>query len=77
MKGNSVMVDSNKMEMLDLENEKLRVEMESLMAKLQIQQHHAGGLGAAMLQEKLESQERKIAILELASKVRRQIKSFM
>lgn len=67
---NSIVIDSNRMEMLDLENEKLRVEMEALMSKLQMQQHHSGGLGAAMLQEKLEAQERKIAVLELASKVR-------
>lgn len=68
---NNIVIDSNRMEMLDLENEKLRVEMEALMSKLQMQQHHSGGLGAAMLQEKLEAQERKIAVLELASKVRK------
>lgn len=57
------------MEVLRNENIKLLSEVEVLNSKLEMSQHHSGGLGAAMLQEKLESQERKIAILELAAKV--------
>lgn len=56
-------------ENLRINNMKLLAENQSLMAKLEMNQHHAGGLGAAMLQEKLEAQERKIAILEVTSKV--------
>lgn len=52
------------------ENIKLQSEVEVLHTRLEMNQHHSGGLGAAMLQEKLESQERKIAVLELAAKVR-------
>lgn len=51
------------------ENIKLLSEVEMLNSKLEISQHHSGGLGAVMLQEKLEAQERKIAVLELAAKV--------
>lgn len=57
-------------ENLRSENIKLQAEVEVLNSKLEMSQHHSGGLGAAMLQEKLESQERKIAILELTAKVR-------
>lgn len=56
-------------EVLRIENMRLQAEIEALSSKLEMQQHHAGGLGAAMLQEKLEGQERKIAILELTAKV--------
>lgn len=55
---------------LELENSKLQVEVATLQSKLEMQQHHSGGLGAAMLQERLEAQQRHIAALELAKKVR-------
>ena len=55
---------------LELENSKLQAEVATLQSKLEMQQHHAGGLGAAMLQERLEAQQRHIAVLELAKKVR-------
>jgi hypothetical protein len=54
---------------LELENHKLQAEVATLRSKLEMQQHHAGGLGAAMLQERLEAQQRHIAVLELANKV--------
>jgi predicted RNase H-like nuclease (RuvC/YqgF family) len=54
---------------LELENSKLQAEVATLQSKLEMQQHHAGGLGAAMLQERLEAQQRHIAVLELAKKV--------
>lgn len=54
---------------LELENGELRAEVATLQSKLEMQQHHAGGLGAAMLQERLEAQQRHIAVLELAKKV--------
>lgn len=57
------------MEALRLDNMKLMADLEANQMKLEMQQHHSGALGAAMLQEKLESQERKIAILELSAKV--------
>jgi hypothetical protein len=54
---------------LELENDKLQAEVATFQSKLEMQQHHAGGLGAAMLQERLEAQQRHIAVLELAKKV--------
>lgn len=60
----------NRVEAAEQENKLLKNEIEMLNKKLEMQQHHSGGLGAAMLQEKLEAQERKIAILELSTKVR-------
>lgn len=63
----SINVQEN--EVLKMENVKLLTEIDTLQSKLKMQQHHSGGLGAAMLQEKLEAQERKIAILEVSSKV--------
>nr|XP_023020845.1 centrosomal protein of 290 kDa [Leptinotarsa decemlineata] len=57
------------LEILRIENMKLKADVEAMNSKLEMQQHHSGGLGAAMMQEKLESQERKIAILEVAAKV--------
>ncbi|XP_015840436.1 centrosomal protein of 290 kDa isoform X2 [Tribolium castaneum] len=68
MKSGTAQHINHEIEMLKLENMKLISENEALASKLEMQQHHAGGLGAAMLQEKLEGQERKIAILELSSK---------
>lgn len=56
-------------EKLQLENIKLQNEVENLSARLEMQHQYAGGLGAAMLQEKLEAQERKIAVLELSARV--------
>jgi predicted RNase H-like nuclease (RuvC/YqgF family) len=56
---------------LQLENCKLQAEVATLRSKLEMQQHQAGGLGAAMLQERLEAQQRHIAVLELANKVSR------
>ncbi|CAH0553139.1 unnamed protein product [Brassicogethes aeneus] len=55
-------------EMLRIENMKLLAENQSLISKLEISQHHAGGLGVSLLQEKLEGQERKIAVLEVSAK---------
>lgn len=57
------------LEVLKIENMKLLDDLKNLNAKLEMQQHHSGALGAAMMQEKLECQERKIALLELTSKV--------
>lgn len=62
---------AREIEVLKIENMRLQAEIETLNSKLEMQQHHSGGLGAAMLQEKLEAQERKIAVLELAAKVSR------
>jgi hypothetical protein len=45
------------------------VEVATLQSKLEMQQHHSGGLGAAMLEERLEAQQRRIAAFELAKKV--------
>lgn len=60
---------SRELEILKIENMKLLEDLKNLNSKLEIQQHHSGALGAAMMQDKLESQERKIAVLELAAKV--------
>lgn len=60
---------ARELEVLKIENMKLLDDLKNLNSKLEMQQHHSGALGAAMMQEKLESQERKIAILELAAKV--------
>ncbi|XP_060525387.1 centrosomal protein of 290 kDa-like isoform X2 [Cylas formicarius] len=65
---NAHAADCQEFETLRLENARLSNEVEILVTKLEMQQHHSGGLGAAMLQEKLESQERKIAVLELSAK---------
>ncbi|KAI4458205.1 centrosomal protein [Holotrichia oblita] len=70
LRGGSANVNAMKLEVLEIENAKLQAELEGMTVKLEMQQHHSGGLGAAMLQDKLEGQERKIAILELAAKVR-------
>ncbi|GJQ81526.1 hypothetical protein Trydic_g4888 [Trypoxylus dichotomus] len=69
LRGGSANVNAMKLEMLEIENAKLQAELEAMNVKLEMQQHHSGGLGAAMLQDKLQGQERKIAILELAAKV--------
>lgn len=60
---------NNQLEALELENVKLLSQVDMLTSKLDMQHHHSGGLAAAMLQEKLEAQERKIAVLELSAKV--------
>ncbi|KAJ8968110.1 hypothetical protein NQ314_002465 [Rhamnusium bicolor] len=62
-------VNSREMDVLKIENMKLMADIEAMNSRLEMQQHHSGGLGAAMMQEKLEGQERKIAILELTAKV--------
>lgn len=62
-------VSINRLEVLELENARLQAEIEILLGKLEMTQHHSGGLGVALLQEKLEAQERKIAILEVTAKV--------
>ncbi|XP_072379937.1 centrosomal protein of 290 kDa isoform X2 [Diabrotica undecimpunctata] len=59
---------NSELETLRTENLKLLNDVDILKHKLEMQQHHAGALGATMLQEKLEGQERKIAILELSAK---------
>lgn len=66
-------VNYNRMEALQMENAKYLSQIELLNSKLEAQHHHSGGLAAAMLQEKLEAQERKIAVLELSTKVRKNI----
>ncbi|CAH2007824.1 unnamed protein product [Acanthoscelides obtectus] len=69
LKGNNVTLESARdAELLRVENMRLQAELEGLRSRLEMQQNHSGALGAAMMQEKLEAQERKIAILELASK---------
>lgn len=69
LRSNCTNINSARLDILELENAKLETEVETLTSKLEIQHHHSGGLGAAMLQDKLETQERKIAILELSAKV--------
>ncbi|XP_031338487.1 centrosomal protein of 290 kDa isoform X2 [Photinus pyralis] len=61
-------VISKRVEMLHLENDRLVLENENLSSRLQMQHLHSGGLGAAMLEEKLQAQEKKIAILEVTNK---------
>ena len=56
-------------ETLEVENSKLQSDVQLLRSKLELQQHCSGGLGTVVLQEKLENQERKLAMLELSSKV--------
>lgn len=63
-------ISINRIEALELENARLQGEIEILTNKLEMHQHHSGSLGAALLEEKLEAQERKIAILEVSAKVR-------
>lgn len=60
---------ARELEILKIENMKLLEDLRNLNSKLEMHQHHSGALGATMLQEKLECQERKIAILELTAKV--------
>nr|CAD7447614.1 unnamed protein product [Timema bartmani] len=60
--------ESSELEKLELERSKLQVEVTTLKNKLEMQQRHAGGLGAAILEERLEAQQRRIATLELAKK---------
>lgn len=70
MKSHNIHANANQQfENLALENSRLESQIELLQSKLNAQQHHSGGLAAALLQEKLEAQERKIAVLELAAKV--------
>lgn len=69
LKNRNSNINSNQLEMLEMENSRLSSQVNMLTSKLDLQHHHSGGLAAAMLQEKLEAQERKIAILELSAKV--------
>lgn len=69
LKNSCTNITVNRLEHLEMDNMKLRGEVEILTSKLEMQHHHSGGLGAVMLQEKLEAQERKIAVLELSAKV--------
>lgn len=62
-------MNSNRVEILELENARLQGEIENLTNKLEMHQLHAGGLGTTLLEEKLVAQERKIAILEVSTKV--------
>ncbi|KAK5649525.1 hypothetical protein RI129_000554 [Pyrocoelia pectoralis] len=71
--GNDVI--SKRVEMLNLENDRLLLENENLLSRLQMQQIHSGGLGAAMLEEKLQAQQKKIAILEVTNKGNVEIRS--
>lgn len=73
-RGSQVFVeDNNRIELLEHENAKLQMEIQTLNNKLEMCHRHSGGLGAAMLEEKLEAQERKIAVLELTSKTSTEI----
>ncbi|CAG9760704.1 unnamed protein product [Ceutorhynchus assimilis] len=54
--------------LLKEENDQLISKLEALQAKIDMLQHGSGALGAALMQEKLEGQERKIAVLELSAK---------
>lgn len=67
-RGSQIIIDDNRVEDLEKENRELIMDLESLKTKLEEFQRHAGGLGAKMLEEKLEAQERKIAVLELSSR---------
>ncbi|XP_066992290.2 centrosomal protein of 290 kDa isoform X5 [Anabrus simplex] len=57
-----------RLQSLELDKARLEGEVSSLKARLEMTQHHAGGLGAAMLEERLEAQQRRIAALELSKK---------
>ncbi|KAF5299147.1 hypothetical protein FQA39_LY02320 [Lamprigera yunnana] len=59
---------SKRIDALHAENDRLTDENETLNEKLHIRKHHSGSLGAAMLEEKLQTQEKKIAVLELTNK---------
>lgn len=73
---NAIPESARELEVMKIENMKLLEDLKNLNSKLEMQHYHSGGLGAAMMQEKLESQERKIAILELAAKVSTIINTF-
>lgn len=62
-------VPNQEIALLKDENAKLTRELATLQAKMDMRQQGAGVLSSAVMQEKLEAQERKIAILELSSKV--------
>lgn len=61
--------NNTQLELLKSEKAKLQAQVDVLNSKLEGHQQYPGGLGVAMMQEKMESQERKIAILELSAKV--------
>lgn len=60
---------SAKIERLKCEKLQLEAEVTALRNQLDQQERHGTGVGAALLHEKLEAQERKLAILELSSQV--------
>ncbi|XP_048522756.1 centrosomal protein of 290 kDa [Dendroctonus ponderosae] len=62
------MLCSEDKSVLKIENDRLTCELAALQAKLEMRQHGDGALSTAVMQEKLEAQERKIAILELSTK---------
>ncbi|XP_050302755.1 centrosomal protein of 290 kDa isoform X2 [Anthonomus grandis grandis] len=62
-----LITDQDKL-LLKEENERLSIELKTLQAKIDMQQQGASALGVAVMQEKLEAQERKIAVLELSVK---------
>lgn len=61
--------NNTELETLKSDRTKLQAQIEKLHSKLEVHQQHAGGLGVALMQEKLELQEKKITILELSAKV--------
>ncbi|XP_030746572.1 centrosomal protein of 290 kDa [Sitophilus oryzae] len=61
-------VPNHEIAMLKLENRRLYEEVENLRERIESLHQGAGALGAAIMQEKLEAQERKIAVLELSTK---------
>ncbi|KAL1494591.1 hypothetical protein ABEB36_010164 [Hypothenemus hampei] len=65
---NGAMIPGQETIVLKAENEKLSKQLTEMQIKMDVRQQGGGSLGAALMQEKLEAQERKIAILELSSK---------
>lgn len=64
---------SAKIEKLKCDKLALEAEVSALRKQLEDQERHESGYGAALLHEKLEYQERKLAVLELASHGRDEI----
>ncbi|XP_066247747.1 centrosomal protein of 290 kDa [Euwallacea similis] len=62
------LIPSQEILSLKADNEKLSYQLVALQAKMDIRQQGAGALSTAVMQDKLEVQERKIAVLELSSK---------
>lgn len=70
LKSTNTGMESSRIEALCMENEQLRFEIDSLNAKHDLRHHYSGSRNNAVLQDKLETQERKIAVLEITSKVK-------